>query len=1217
MKTKRFLSALLAVCALVCVVGLTTASVSAATEIEMINFANIPWLEDGAVIESSDLIAVGASENDPYDEAGVYNDCWKTATYRWVNATGEEITTYVLGDTYLETVLVPAEGFVIGEDVLVTVNWSDHGVSYAMTDDGITITWKYAKDTYADGSITIAEPEVGTVIESADPFAVNVTPWNEGEELHYTVSGQWLVYDYEIGEYVPFSGTVEAGHLYRLQLTVKANVGYELRNVDLMVNDEWKHWEDHDREYVCELNYGFVENYINYVRLGALPEAVIGETAANVELEVLEGSAMASASWEVLNFETDMYEPFTGTFEDGKVYRLNVEVKAAEGSVFYGEVSIETEYTGHGAWAEEPTPIITTTWEYSFRPEIEEIVINGVTDAVIGETATVEGITVPEGAPYRVVHAYWSVYTKHEFEMEPGVFETYYGYDDFDGVFEDGKKYRLWLQIELDNEYEFTEGAPIVVNGEEAGYAWGGNFADIQVTCSFQEVIDKIEITVPEAEIGKPVYGEITAGGHYTVHVDWEDDDRNWIKPEGGVVFEDGKRYYLHLNIQPEFGYEFSEDTVLYVNGKEFDDRYWVDAEYCNLEIEVSFVDIVKEIIITNAPEAIVGEKATVDGIKIPENAGYEVHAYWYNETTEEVMEEGAVFEKGNAYILILEVSPLAGYEFDREDTTMTVNGEEEGWVDQNFARAELRYSLLTPIDSIVITGVKDAVIGEKATVEGIKIPEDANYELKAYWVNYTTYEEIEEGTVFEDGAHYALFLEVYPAKGYEFSEDATITVNGEEPVEYGINPDITYVVLDYSFVDLIEKIEITLTEPVVGGTIDLGAIKVPENAHYEIDVENSVIIDAETMEPVTGKYEDGHKYLIGLYIWSKEGYECNGKTVITANGEEVEPYQFDSDGVMIVLEYTFREIIEKVELTDVPEAVVGQKIEEVELTVPKDAPYTVIGTWMVYTEYGYEPAEGKFQDGKVYHLELNIVAKEGYELSAETTVITINGETYLGNARTETFGNTLDASVNYVLGLKVIEKIELTIPELVVGGKLPTVKDMIATEGVSVDYLYWFSSKTDDANEYSPARGAVKDGLYYACRVDFIPEDGYVFADNLVLVVNGETVDVEENYGSVDVYRAGCVLFSGMACDHVAGEHEHNGAGHWTTCTKCGETMTEGEHVYTDDKDASCNTCGYEREIKNPDPNPDTGDSFAPVVVLMMLISLASVVVLNKRKFF
>jgi len=1112
MKTKRFLSVLLVMCALVCIAALTATSAFAATEIRTVTVFNIPKLLDGDPVSTDAILAFGGWETpDGYYE----NDsCWDSAktVMRWTKD-GSVATSYAPGDKIvLEVHLELADGYSFSNDLFVHVNGEVD--TYSITGNCIDLTWEYVEQIAISHENNVSAP-VAVPGEAAEGNGEWVELLKDTSN-HFQISGRWLVFDYAAGKDVPFSGTFEDGRIYTYEICAKGTDYYQLSYCDATVNHEYVEWrKTAEGECTYKLSYPFVQNFVDYVQISPIPEAVIGETAADFELEVFTENVTATGSWKVLNTATDEWIPFTGTFEDGKVYSAVVTLRPAEGFVFApdGEIMIETDHDHYSVWAEQSVTEATFSVEYSFRPQVDRIEINGVTGAAIGETATLEGITVPSDALYHIGDVEWQVYTQHQYEDPDGI-HYYYSFEKYTGAFEDGKKYQLYGYVDLDKDYEFAQNAPIFVNGEKVGQVWSNNNrAYFDVSFSFQKVLDKIEVTMPESVIGQPIYGELTAGENTTAEATWYDDNYNYIQEDAEAVFEDGKRYYLSLHITPAFGYEFSEDAVLYINGTEHEEWYNVEDEYCNADKEVSFVK---------------------------------------------------------------------------------------------------------PIEQADITGVKDAVIGEKATVNGIKVPENVPYKVsEAYW--FCDGDKIEEGTVFEDGKRYILVIRLAANEGYEFNIDSVITVNGEEFSNYYADRDNATIELEYSFKTLIEKVEITLTEPVIGATADLDSIKAPESAPYKIFIDNTAIFDVDTMEPFEGKYEDGHKYLFLITVLAEEGYECEyRKTAVFVNGEEVDPYEIGSDGAMIFVEYSFKKAIDKVELSDIPEAVVGETAEEVELTVPENAPYTATGTWMVYADYGYEPFEGKFQSGKVYRLMINIVAKEGYDLS-EDTAITANGTPFTGSVDSATFGLSLDAYLNFAPGLKVIDKIEITLPELVVGNQLPAIKDITLPEGIgcTLEYLDWSSSKTDDAYAYTRAKGVITDGLYYAARIEFYAEEGHVFADKVTLVINGEAHTYTPDFDYIMPEYASFNIFRGKVCDHAAGDHEHNGAAHWTVCTKCGEKLSEGSHVYTNDQDASCNTCGYERQLDDPDPIPDTGDTFAPVVILMALVSLAAVVVLNKRRTF
>ena len=54
--------------------------------------------------------------------------------------------------------------------------------------------------------------------------------------------------------------------------------------------------------------------------------------------------------------------------------------------------------------------------------------------------------------------------------------------------------------------------------------------------------------------------------------------------------------------------------------------------------------------------------------------------------------------------------------------------------------------------------------------------------------------------------------------------------------------------------------------------------------------------------------------------------------------------------------------------------------------------------------------------------------------------------------------------------------------------------------------------------------------------------------------------------------------------------DYAYDADGHWRVCSRCAALEEKHSHVYDDDKDAICNDCGFERTIKNPEPEkPDS----------------------------
>lgn len=56
------------------------------------------------------------------------------------------------------------------------------------------------------------------------------------------------------------------------------------------------------------------------------------------------------------------------------------------------------------------------------------------------------------------------------------------------------------------------------------------------------------------------------------------------------------------------------------------------------------------------------------------------------------------------------------------------------------------------------------------------------------------------------------------------------------------------------------------------------------------------------------------------------------------------------------------------------------------------------------------------------------------------------------------------------------------------------------------------------------------------------------------------------------------------------SGDYVYDTDGHWKVCSRCAALEEKHSHVYDNDKDALCNDCGFERTIKNPEPEKPGG---------------------------
>jgi len=908
----------------------------------------------------------------------------------------------------------------------------------------------------------------------------------------YSLTGQWFVYDYDNKTWTAAAGTFENGKLYRLKITSQAAEGFAFADPEMWVDEDdvWYHQDESvststsNVYYVprpCGEFYGIQDAYMN----GVPKQISAGQTAPAVTLTADENVELV-ATWQDENGN-----PFTGTFETGKVYYLRVEVSAKAGAWLSPRISLYDKEAEIGQYFYTDGVSGTTRIRYSLIPKVESVEVSGVTGAVVGQAPTTQGIRVPTGANYALSTEYTSWR------------ETYEGNYDFT-VFENGKKYSLEIAVLINDGFEFSDDLTVSVDGipverdhwsigsiEETPCIWIG------LDYSFLQVIDKVDITgVTDAVIGQtPTTQGIrttTEGVVLSTEECWWYEAVDYILQPVGGNFENGHRYMLSIRMYADKGYEFAQDVEFTVNGQPVEDAgfgYGGDSSTCDLSLEYSFVTLVEKIEITGATDAVVGQTATTQGIT---SEVADLEAGWYDEEGELFT---GTFENGKKYYLVVKPMLKQGYEYgDRR--TVTINGKTPyEWYGDREVYYYLEYSFRTVTQKIEITGVVDAVVGQTATVEGIQV---SGAEMNsAGWVDY--YEDGMFTGAFADGRKYYLIVGFDAKEGFEFTDDTVVTVNGVELDEdsYALNEKEGYIFLTYNFMKIIERIELTgMPQFAVGATASVDGLKAPENAPYQMQT-----AWAGNEGEFTGVFAADEIYTLYIMLFAEEGYEFAEDLQIFIDGEEAATnfrYIGSREAQLAYVYCAALETVDKLEIT-VDKPVVGAPIRDDMVKVPEGAPYVVEGRWYVSTDGRRwdTVTEGVFEEGKHYRLELNVELDDSKHMLANNATMSVNGVT------------------------------------LVMG----------------------------------------KDDCYM----------GSTYA-----------------YAAMD-YKS--------LCSHTYGDWTcADGKTHSQTCSKCGDVAT-AEHDWESDKDAKCDTCGYDRS-----DNPPTGDAVVPAA-LLALCSVAALVVINKRR--
>lgn len=116
------------------------------------------------------------------------------------------------------------------------------------------------------------------------------------------------------------------------------------------------------------------------------------------------------------------------------------------------------------------------------------------------------------------------------------------------------------------------------------------------------------------------------------------------------------------------------------------------------------------------------------------------------------------------------------------------------------------------------------------------------------------------------------------------------------------------------------------------------------------------------------------------------------------------------------------------------------------------------------------------------------------------------------------------------------------------------------------------------------PIPGSFRPGKRYTLWVGLYAKPGYKFSEETVCTVNGQetkfiwTLKDDTEYWATRSYVVSLTP-GGFEHDHKM-EMTHDEHSHWMECPICHTVQDTEAHVYDDDKDTTCNVCGYVRSL-------------------------------------
>lgn len=908
------------------------------------------------------------------------------------------------------------------------------------------------------------------------------------------------------------------------------------------------------------------ETVIERIDITGVTAPVAGNAPTTEGITVTPGEGVTyTAEWEVYDYEDGWFRTMEegAQFASGNMYRLRMEIDLGENRGDHESIRYDSTLNGeslapYGAWYDEEANIVYVDKEFSVGVTmIETIVVENLPAAEAGASTAASQIVLPEDANYSVTLVEWA-----EVDYEEGTYEHYEG-----ETLEDGKRYEMTMYLKPAAGYWFARNPEVQANAAFNWVSAEGYYADLYFTYDLRPVVSKVAITgVPEPAFGEEISNadiKIPEDANYTLEASW----MFWTDAEGWVEVDSGTfgygEYLLYLDVIPAEGYSIAEDVSVTIDGTPFygwdfaGDRIRLETTV-RIEPEKGYIHDVE---ISGVPEELtVGADITAPTLTVEDGKTTITGTQWLDKEHEAVTGK---FEDGKVYYLAITMKPSeAGYAFDNwlyvyvGDHSYQTQFNPDGTV-----VVYVRFSGLPTVDAVNVT-VTVPEIG--AVPAEPKVEGDKAVIVDYWWYEYNSGEEV---TKFEDGKKYFLHIELGAAEGYDFGGNVKLTINGQEPDDWGHGDDTASIGHSFTFLDLIDRIDITMPEPAIGNTPSYADIKLGSENYT---IEYAYWYSNTTGEEVTEAFGKD-KYTLDMRLVTAEGWEFSKDCKIYINGVEVEDGWADDFDASVYASYSFRDVINKIELPAFPVVKVGDTVETELVEVPEGTNYQIIAQWLEYdSEDGMREVTGPIEDGKAYYLILAAAPNPGYEF-AEDAAITVAGEVYQ-SALMSVDADYVGIIKLYSFGMKVIDKIELTTPAPENGKTHGQIK-VPENAGYSVEESYWGVSKTDDLNDVEEfgKEDTFAYGNYYWIGAVLQAEEGYVFADDVKITVNGQAVELN------------------METSYIFGN--------------------EGQVTY----------CLGQLKVPAADENPKTGDT-APMAVMaaLMLLSAAAVAVtvVSKKKY-
>lgn len=440
----------------------------------------------------------------------------------------------------------------------------------------------------------------------------------------------------------------------------------------------------------------------------------------------------------------------------------------------------------------------------------------------------------------------------------------------------------------------------------------------------------------------------------------------------------------------------------------------------------------------------------------------------------------------------------------------------------------------------IEISGIPEAVIGERILGGKAIVPEGAKYSAEYSW-RYAFRHHYENGewgasaqgfsnddyAVFEDGKDYALSVDITLDDSWEGWEgytegeimDVIISVNGGQRIwkaAYQPGNEVLWYNEHFCFSEPITSVELfDFPKPMPGEVAAVDGITVPTDAHYSILVAEWKDVDVSVDDSINGQvFETGGRYRLDIDLVPDAGYHFTEDCVFHADGVEYIDYNSYEPGLLspyIEAEYAYGKI-NSVDISyNDAEPVVGEQ-PDYTVEVPEGANYWATIEWCEVGVDGWCAVDA-FEFDKEYVRVVAIHYNEGYRF-AEDAVVTANGQVPESDSYLcDEYGVTI-YDYCYTEGYIGEESEDSAVWEIELSGLQkpdagePLSKNVsILTDGCTITGLNWYVWEND---EWISTSGVAKKGKEYKAEIILTANEGYAFnMDGTGFRMDGEWMNI------------------------------------------------------------------------------------------------------------